>query len=638
MMNTTSSSPPKPPLNPSEITQNLTKILAKNPPSISLISSISKFIPHLTPVIIHSVVSSQTLKSNPQILLNFFKISQLHAPSFSNGSPATLPSFFVVLQTLFAHNKWADAKTLLLNFIGADTRHRLLRTILHPSRDIPRLSKALYDTAIGAYIQMGYPHLAMIVFRRMKRLRIPPKLITCNTLLNSLVKHSSSRSILYSREVINDAIRLGVVPNVNMFNIMINGYCLENKFGDARDLMNKMREFNCLPDNVTYNTLLNALCKKGRLKDVRELLLEMKNQGLFPNRNTYNTLVHMYCQRRGSLLEATHIFDLMTQNNFLPDVWTYNTLISGLCNEGKIEEAIRVSNEMEKLKLLPDVITYNTLIDGCFKWKKSSEAIKLLDGMSERGMKRNTVTYNILIKWYCKEGDMGKASETVKHMETNGLFPDSVTYNTLINGYSKAGSLGEALKMMKEMSGRGLQMDSVTVSTVLHALCLEKNKGLLEKAITLFNTWISKGKTVDAVTYNTLVSCLCKEGRFEDAMDLVAEMKEKNLGPDRYTYNAVLVTLTDAGRREEAEDLMSKMIEWGNVLDDLSSHGVQDEPDTSLVACSEDIDKLCTERKYRDALRLFGELSGKGIAVKKSTCISLMCALIKKEMRRLNAV
>jgi len=104
---------------------------------------------------------------------------------------------------------------------------------------------------------------------------------------------------------------------------------------------------------------------------------------------------------------------LMTRDNRLPDVWTYNMLVWGLCKEGRIEEALRLRDEMENLKLLPDVVTYNTLIDGCSEWQGSLDASKLIEEMGERGVKPNTVTHNIMIKWFCKEGKMDEASDAV---------------------------------------------------------------------------------------------------------------------------------------------------------------------------------------------------------------------------------
>ncbi|KAL2936538.1 hypothetical protein RDABS01_000360 [Bienertia sinuspersici] len=63
----------------------------------------------------------------------------------------------------------------------------------------------------------------------------------------------------------------------------------------------------------------------------------------------------------GWLKEAAQVIDMMTHNNLLPDVWTYNMLINGK------------RDEMERLKLPPNEVTYNTLINGCHKFKDSKE-------------------------------------------------------------------------------------------------------------------------------------------------------------------------------------------------------------------------------------------------------------------------
>ena len=162
---------------------------------------------------------------------------------------------------------------------------------------------------------------------------------------------------------------------------------------------------------------------------------------------------------------------------------------------------------------------------------------------------------------------------------------------------------------------------------------------MLEKALKLFNTWISKGKAIDVVTYNTLISSLCKEGRFEDVFDLLAEMEEKKLGPDQYTYNAILSALTDAGRIKEAEEFMSKIGEMGKLPDqpsqlgkgqDVVTHETPEESDSSSFAYSEQINELCTQGKYKDAMCIYEGLTQKGVTVNKFTVFNLMNGLIKR--------
>lgn len=113
-------------------------------------------------------------------------------------------------------------------------------------------------------------------------------------------------------------------------------------------------------------------------------------------------------------------------------------------------------------------------------------------------------------------------------------------------------------KLKKHFS---LKPDVVTFIILLAGLCRE---GMLEKALKLFNTWISKGRKFDATTYNKMISSLCREGRFKDAFDEVYEMKKKKPVPDHYTFNIIQGALINACKLQEAEDFKSKMVEKGS--------------------------------------------------------------------------
>ncbi|RYR31208.1 hypothetical protein Ahy_B01g056004 isoform B [Arachis hypogaea] len=51
----------------------------------------------------------------------------------------------------------------------------------------------------------------------------------------------------------------------------------------------------------------------------------MKGSRIFPNRNTYNIL----------LKEAAEVVELIRANDMVPDIWTHNTIMRGLCDEGR---------------------------------------------------------------------------------------------------------------------------------------------------------------------------------------------------------------------------------------------------------------------------------------------------------------
>ncbi|XLS79289.1 hypothetical protein HN51_063514 [Arachis hypogaea] len=98
------------------------------------------------------------------------------------------------------------------------------------------------------------------LFNKMKRLRIKPNLLTCHSLISSLVRRHphSSHTIHLSKQVFNDSLKLGITPNTTAFNILIHGSCLDNNFNNALSFMNQMTDFTCSPNNITYNTILDA--------------------------------------------------------------------------------------------------------------------------------------------------------------------------------------------------------------------------------------------------------------------------------------------------------------------------------------------------------------------------------------------
>ncbi|GFY84574.1 pentatricopeptide repeat (PPR) superfamily protein [Actinidia rufa] len=190
-----------PPLTPPQIIRSVTSVLTSNNASLS---SLTPFIPHLTPPLILSILSSKTLASRPTTLLSFFKWAQNHIPNLNHNPSQAFRPLLSLLTSLLSHYNFVDAKSLLIKFLAIDTRRDLHRLLLHPANSLPRhFSKArvLLDTAIGAYVQLGRPHLAVEIFKAMKRLQLRPNLLTCNTLLNSLVKYPCSNPVLICREL-----------------------------------------------------------------------------------------------------------------------------------------------------------------------------------------------------------------------------------------------------------------------------------------------------------------------------------------------------------------------------------------------------------------------------------------------------
>merc|ERR1719356_2114107 len=90
------------------------------------------------------------------------------------------------------------------------------------------------------------------------------------------------------------------------------------------------------------------------------------------------------------------MFEVMQEQGLLPDVITYNALISACSQGGQLERALQLLNLLQAQGLEPDVVTYNMLISLCFKRGKTPLGYHLFDAMSASGLRPDDVTYKIM--------------------------------------------------------------------------------------------------------------------------------------------------------------------------------------------------------------------------------------------------
>ncbi|KAM1040205.1 hypothetical protein ACFX2I_029432 [Malus domestica] len=70
-----------------------------------------------------------------------------------------------------------------------------------------------------------------------------------------------------------------------------------------------------------------------------------------------------YC-RRGNLIEAIKLWDVMLDRDLKPDILAYSFFIYGCCVTGEPTKAFELRDDMMSRGLKPNRVTYNTLIRG----------------------------------------------------------------------------------------------------------------------------------------------------------------------------------------------------------------------------------------------------------------------------------
>ncbi|KAJ7943968.1 Pentatricopeptide repeat-containing protein [Quillaja saponaria] len=263
-----------------------------------------------------------------------------------------------------------------------------------------------------------------------------PSLKTCNLLMNSLVEANEHQKSFEVFEIVCHFVTL----DVYLFTTAIKAYGRGGKIDNAIRLFLKIETMSIFPNHVTYNILINALCENGRLDEAfrykervgktREALKirdDMLAKGIIPNSVILNSLFQGFC-KSNQMDRAEHLLEEMLVKGFAVNPNAYYSVINWLC---KKQEVVKVLKQMLEKGLVLDSKSYNTLIWGCCEEGKIEEGFKLKEEMAKQGIPPDICTYNLLIQGLSNMGKVDDDNDLLDEGRGNGLVPNIYTYGSL---------------------------------------------------------------------------------------------------------------------------------------------------------------------------------------------------------------
>ncbi|KAK4717619.1 hypothetical protein R3W88_015957 [Solanum pinnatisectum] len=180
------------------------------------------------------------------------------------------------------------------------------------------------DDAVTLFHQMMKHYSAVIsLFRQMRKLGIPISDFILNSMINS---YCLMYRVDCAFSVLPIYLKKDIPFDVVTFNTLLRGLFSENKVKDAVELFKKLvRDKICEPNQIMYGTIMNGLSKRGHTQ------------------KTLNALC-----KDGNLDAAINILSEMKQKGIHLDIFTYNSLIDGLCKLGQWEKVKTLFSEMVK--------------------------------------------------------------------------------------------------------------------------------------------------------------------------------------------------------------------------------------------------------------------------------------------------
>jgi len=317
------------------------------------------------------------------------------------------------------------------------------------------------------------------------------------------------------------------------------------KAGEAEQALSVLQDMRSRggvrPDEKCYRWALFACCQGGQWGRALEMLLEEKT----PPLSEVAWTLPCYTTTMRALVKAVQgprvltLWEKLLARGLAPDAATGDIALSMAGKEKNWEAAEAIFAELRKRGMEPYVAGVGVVVEGLCQQGRLDEARALLRQVSAP----NVIMYTSVLSAMGRAGDVTGALALLVEMETEaGITPDHVALTCLVDACLKAGKVEDAGRLAARLEttsgwvggvkgGKGKgggrpQEDEksfgVRVLTLLEQGQWEAAWRSIQEAETA-----AGHVPVPAMSYSVLLNAAAKEGRWQDAVEMLLHMREK---------------------------------------------------------------------------------------------------------------
>uniref|UniRef100_A0ACD5ZFT5 Uncharacterized protein n=1 Tax=Avena sativa TaxID=4498 RepID=A0ACD5ZFT5_AVESA len=362
-----------------------------------------------------------------------------------------------------------------------------------------------------------------------------------------------------------------VAPWKQLCELVSNG-----RYQEALLAYSRAHASNLRPDAFTFPCLLKSCAALEDASAALQVHSHLAKSGFSSCPYTATALTSAYA-RLLRLRDARMVFDGMRERT----VPSFNALIAGLSQCGKVGEARGVFGLLGKEGILPDSVTVASVLPACV----TVEQGKQLHGLVVKtGYCLDRYVATSLITMYLDHGDSDAARRILEFMVDKGV----ESYNAMASGLSRHGEHFLALRTVRElMCGSSKEPNETTLLVVLSActsvsapsLGKEAHCYVLKRAMycnvkirTALIDMYSKCGSLECayqvfsamdernlVTWNTMISGFLMHDKLANALRLFELLRLKEFRPDSITWNLMINGLAHHRKFAEVFSFFSKM-------------------------------------------------------------------------------
>lgn len=329
---------------------------------------------------------------------------------------------------------------------------------------------------------------------------------------------------------------------------LISGYSQSGNFEEALRVYSEMHKDGVRPNQYTYSSALQT-CTGLVCLDRGKQIHGRAQKGWFVNNLFVQSALVDFYSKCGKVEDAFSVFNSMMKR----DLVSWNSIIGGFAIQGFYDNAFLMFRLMLREGFLPDCFTFGSVLKAPIGGGGLMEVGLIHNFIVQLGFESHSTLSGSLIDSYVKCGSLDKANQLYKNIHSK----DIISCTALITGYAHEGKNSiEALKLFNEIRWTHVRIDNIMLCSLL-SLCAKMASLCLGKQI--HSLGLKCANHIDVAMGNSLIDMYSKSGEIEDAKRIFYEMEKKNI----ITWTTLITGLGRNGCGNEAVSLYKKMEDQG---------------------------------------------------------------------------
>nr|DAD40095.1 TPA_asm: hypothetical protein HUJ06_014418 [Nelumbo nucifera] len=430
-----------------------------------------------------------------------------------------------------------------------------------------------WNSIISVYSQRGYAFSAFELFAEMQLedsgFSSKPNEYTFGSLITAAHSTSSDCSLCLLEQMFARAVKSGFSSDLYVGSALVSGFSRVGLLDEARKIFEKMSERNV----VSMNGLMVGLVRQKRGEAATRVFIETKDLvGI--NCDSYVVLLSACAEfkvpeegkRKG---REVHAFVLRTGLNDVK-VAIENGLVNMYAKCAAIDDACKVFNFMS----VKDLVSWNSMIsgldqNGCFK-----EAVMNFQGMKRSGFVPSNFTLISALSSCASLGNIILGAQIHSEGIKSGLDLDVSVSNSLLAFYSEANHLTDCRKVFSLMT----EYDQVSWNSIIGALA--DTEAYVPHVIEHFLDMMRAGWSPNRVTFLNVLAAITTLSIHELGRQVHSLVLKHCIADDSTIENALLFCYGKCGEMDDCEKIFSKMsdrrdeVSWNSMISGYIRNGL----------------------------------------------------------------